>query len=117
MAAAYRACMRFLSSLLLTCGVLGLVGGLLFNSGFMGPLALLAVGAVLRMAFGDRAPAAAVERESPSTHVRCPDCRELVRWDASKCKHCGSALKPWQAPPDQPQPASAPPPRVEEWRG
>ena len=28
----------------------------------------------------------------PSTHVRCPDCRELVRFDATKCKHCGAGL-------------------------
>lgn len=31
---------------------------------------------------------------SPDTHVHCPDCRELVRKDARKCKHCGSALMP-----------------------
>lgn len=31
---------------------------------------------------------------TPETHVRCPDCRELVRADAKKCKHCGSALVP-----------------------
>jgi hypothetical protein len=30
----------------------------------------------------------------PDTHVRCPDCRELVRNDARKCKHCGTALIP-----------------------
>lgn len=30
--------------------------------------------------------------------VRCPACRELVRADASKCKHCGSALIPAAAP-------------------
>ena len=30
------------------------------------------------------------------THVRCPDCRELVRNDARKCKHCGIALTPKQ---------------------
>lgn len=28
------------------------------------------------------------------THVRCPDCRELVRRDARKCKHCGASLVP-----------------------
>ncbi len=28
------------------------------------------------------------------TYVRCPDCRELVRRDARKCKHCGTALTP-----------------------
>lgn len=39
------------------------------------------------------------EVATPRTHVRCPDCRELVRWDASKCKHCGTALKPLPAPP------------------
>ena len=31
---------------------------------------------------------------SPATHVRCPDCRELVLRDARKCKHCGCALIP-----------------------
>lgn len=31
---------------------------------------------------------------TPNTHVRCPDCRELVRKDARKCKHCGSVLVP-----------------------
>lgn len=36
---------------------------------------------------GEAAPTA-------GTHVRCPDCRELVRRDARKCKHCGSALNP-----------------------
>jgi hypothetical protein len=34
--------------------------------------------------------------ESPDTHVRCPDCRELVLKDARKCKHCGCALVPCQ---------------------
>ena len=31
---------------------------------------------------------------SPATHVRCPECRELVLRDARKCKHCGCALIP-----------------------
>jgi hypothetical protein len=29
---------------------------------------------------------------TPETHVRCPDCRELVYKDARKCKHCGTGL-------------------------
>lgn len=33
---------------------------------------------------------------SPNTHVHCPDCRELVRKDARKCKHCHAALVPQQ---------------------
>lgn len=31
---------------------------------------------------------------SPATHVKCPDCRELVFKDARKCKHCGIPLVP-----------------------
>jgi hypothetical protein len=38
-----------------------------------------------------RAPAAG---PSPDTHVRCPDCRELVLKDARVCKHCGCRLVP-----------------------
>lgn len=38
-------------------------------------------------------PASARE-PSPDTHVRCPDCAELVRREARKCKHCGSPLVP-----------------------
>lgn len=38
--------------------------------------------------------AADPEAPTPETHVRCPDCRELVRRDARKCKHCGAALIP-----------------------
>ena len=30
----------------------------------------------------------------PRTHVKCPECRELVLRDARKCKHCGTALIP-----------------------
>ncbi|MGN7836321.1 Pmp3 family protein [Acinetobacter sp. 22323] len=25
-------------------------------------------------------------------HKNCPDCRELIRFDARKCKHCGSYI-------------------------
>lgn len=31
---------------------------------------------------------------TPDTHVRCPECRELVLRDARRCKHCGIALVP-----------------------
>ena len=34
------------------------------------------------------------DQPNPDTHVRCPDCRELVRNDARKCKHCGVSLVP-----------------------
>jgi hypothetical protein len=28
------------------------------------------------------------------THVKCPDCRELVLKEANVCKHCGCKLIP-----------------------
>lgn len=28
------------------------------------------------------------------THLRCPECRELVRCDATTCRHCHTALDP-----------------------
>jgi hypothetical protein len=31
---------------------------------------------------------------TPKTHLRCPDCQELVQWEARKCKHCGCRLMP-----------------------
>lgn len=31
---------------------------------------------------------------SPTTHVKCPDCREFVLKDAKVCKHCGCKLLP-----------------------
>lgn len=61
------------------------------------------LGFVLAVAMGSQAkpgaapaPAAVVDGEaaSPDTHVRCPDCRELVRKDARVCKHCRATLTP-----------------------
>lgn len=31
---------------------------------------------------------------TPATHVRCPDCAELVRREARLCRHCGCRLVP-----------------------
>jgi hypothetical protein len=30
----------------------------------------------------------------PNTHVKCPECKKLVRNDATQCRHCGCKLKP-----------------------
>jgi hypothetical protein len=30
----------------------------------------------------------------PDTHVKCPDCKGLVRKEATKCRHCGCRLTP-----------------------
>ena len=42
-----------------------------------------------------------IDPEAPTseTHVRCPECRELVRRDARRCKHCGITLVPIEDPP------------------
>ena len=31
---------------------------------------------------------------TPDTHVKCPDCREIIPRDACVCKHCGCRLRP-----------------------
>ncbi len=31
---------------------------------------------------------------TPESHVRCPDCKELVLQEAKVCKHCGCKLVP-----------------------
>jgi len=46
----------------------------------------------------DKAARADPERPTPETHVRCPDCKELVRNDANVCKHCGCKLTPQNIP-------------------
>jgi hypothetical protein len=45
-------------------------------------------------ASSNKKPAIDPERPTPDTHVRCPDCKELVRKDATVCKHCRCALIP-----------------------
>lgn len=57
------------------------------------------IGLILVLVFPKRGVAAMATDETgqkitAETHVRCPDCRELVRKDARKCKHCGTALIP-----------------------
>lgn len=39
-------------------------------------------------------PNAPTAEPTPDTHVKCPDCRELVLKDARVCKHCGCKLLP-----------------------
>ena len=34
----------------------------------------------------------AADPPSATSHVRCPDCRELIRRDATVCKCCGCKL-------------------------
>ena len=46
------------------------------------------------------APSHAAALPSPETHVKCPDCAELVLREARVCKHCGCKLTP--LPPEKP---------------
>jgi hypothetical protein len=62
---------------------------------FFGFFALIAVGFMPSLKRDPMAP-------TPETHVRCPDCRELVFMDAVKCKHCGATLIP-----SKPEPSNA----------
>jgi hypothetical protein len=39
-------------------------------------------------------PVDLADAPSPDSHVKCPDCRELVIKDARKCKHCATTLIP-----------------------
>lgn len=50
--------------------------------------------AVILLALLPKVRDAGAEAPTPETHVRCPDCRELVRMDARVCKHCGCRLVP-----------------------
>jgi cytochrome c oxidase assembly factor CtaG len=43
---------------------------------------------------GNRAPARDPAAPAPETHVRCPDCRELVHKEARRCRFCGITLIP-----------------------
>jgi hypothetical protein len=54
--------------------------GLVFS-----PLALIAVLVLPKL--DPNAP-------TPETHLRCPDCKELVLKEARVCKHCGCKLIP-----------------------
>lgn len=59
-----------------------------FILGFLFSLISLVVVAVLPSKKKDP------DAPDPDTHVKCPDCREFVRMDARKCKHCGCTLVP-----------------------
>lgn len=92
--------MEFVVGWLVLSVVVGVVASARGRSGF-GYFLLAAVlsplvGLVLALALPAKfQPVAAdPDRPTPETHVRCPDCRELVRADARKCKHCGAALVP-----------------------
>lgn len=94
--------MEFLSLWFVAAIVVGVMAGVFGRSGFgwfvlaifISPL----LAGLLVLILPRIAPAAMRDASgeviTPKTHVRCPDCRELVRKDANKCKHCAAALRP-----------------------
>lgn len=81
--------------------VVGIVAGSRGRSGFgyflLSMLLSPVIGLVLAVALPSVATISEGQLVSDGTHTRCPECRELVRHDARKCKHCGSSLTAEQA--------------------
>jgi hypothetical protein len=79
-------------------GGLGLFGILLFI--VLGIILPISVYAAQKWAYKCFRELQALNRKlselprSPETHVKCPDCRELVLKDARKCRYCGCTLVP-----------------------
>ena len=95
--------MEILSGWLVCSIVIGVIASSRGRSGFgwflIATLLSPLIGLILVLVFPKRGQAAtavdeAGEKITTESHVRCPDCRELVRKDARKCKHCGTALIP-----------------------
>ena len=61
----------------------GTVISLIFSP-LIGALAVAAIGPAQSAAGGP----------TPDTHVKCPDCAELVLREARVCRHCGCRLRP-----------------------
>ena len=78
--------------------IAGIIAGTKNRNGFGYFLLSLAlsplVGLILAIALPGLAAAGTPAGPTPATHIKCPDCRELVLKDARKCKHCGSQLVP-----------------------
>lgn len=75
--------------------VVGIIAGAKGRSGFIYFVLSLLLSPLLIGILAIALPAAAGEqRATPNTHVRCPDCRELVYADAVRCRHCGVKLIP-----------------------
>ena len=64
-----------------------MAGGWFVLGLMLGPLTVVAV-SVLPTLETDTSAA------TPKTHIKCPDCRELVITEAKVCKHCQCRLVP-----------------------
>ena len=75
--------------------ILHIVALLAFGVGLLVTIPAHLIYAAIRSR-GAKPPAPVVfpDRPTPATHVRCPECKELVLKDATLCKHCHTKLVP-----------------------
>lgn len=54
------------------------------------------IGGLLAIGLSDLSKIAEAEANAPNpkTHIKCPDCKELILKEALVCKHCGCRLIP-----------------------
>lgn len=76
--------------------VVGAVASSRGRSGFGWFLLAMLISPLLAIIFVALAPSRAkpAGAPTPATHVKCPDCAELVLREAKVCKHCGCRLVP-----------------------
>ncbi len=88
--------MEFFFFWLIFAIVVAIIAGSRGRSGFGWFLLAMVISPLLAVLLVALLPSlkAAPDAPTPETHVKCPDCAELVLKDARKCKHCGSALVP-----------------------
>lgn len=79
--------------------VLHLISLFAFAAALVLTIPLHLIYAVLSSRAKDQREQADQARREQVPQVACPECRESVRWDALKCKHCGAKLTPLSAPP------------------
>ncbi len=63
--------------------------GIFFLSVILSPLIGIIVALVLQ-----RVVPPDPNAPTPETHIKCPDCAELIKSEAKVCKHCGCKLVP-----------------------
>ena len=80
----------FYACIVLATGFLVLSGKLFFEGEFFSSFLALLLSIYLGRVFWKNRE----NSPSPDTHIKCPDCKELVIKEANVCKHCGCRLIP-----------------------
>jgi hypothetical protein len=91
--------------------VVGIIAANRGRSGFGWFVLSMVISPLLGVILVALIPAIGDERPSTATHVKCPDCAELVLKEARKCKHCGCHLVPASEQPKERETVSYTPPK------